>query len=527
MFQATPSHIAIFNKIKAKDGSLRIVAVAGAGKTSTVVEALKYIAETDSVVMLAFNKNIADEMKRRVPSFVKVATFHSICFATLRNHCRYVQLDDNKTYNLSKAILRNDMSAYYGFCSKLLGYAKSWGIGDGPHALMPNVPQSYYQIIAHFEMTFDQVPGGISNEEEATYQAIKYTQEMLKASVDLGKSSIDYDDMIYLPLIWGLGFQKNDWVFIDEAQDTNGVQRALLHRMLKDNGRLGCVGDPHQSIYGFRGADSSAMDLLKVEFNCTDFPLTVSYRCPKAVVEQARTFVNHIEAHPNAPEGKVSRPERYSIKSDFGPRDAILCRLNAPLIEMAYAVMKEKMGVRVLGRDIGKGLSSLIKKMEAKTLEDLEHKLEVYKTRETAKLAEQGKDAQIESLNDKVECIHHLMKMVPETDLTINRLLGIIAELFVDKGEGCLTLSTVHKAKGLEWDKVFILDADKYMPSKAARQPWQRQQEINLCYVAATRAKKELVYIKKEGRQEVAPLLKAKVVRKELPEWLLEEAKGN
>jgi superfamily I DNA/RNA helicase len=59
---------------------------------------------------------------------------------------------------------------------------------------------------------------------------------------------------------------------------------------------------------------------------------------------------------------------------------------------------------------------------------------------------------------------------------------------------GCLTLCTVHKAKGLEWNRVYILD-EFLMPSKYARQAWQQQQETNLQYVAVTRAKQELKFI--------------------------------
>ena len=78
----------------------------------------------------------------------------------------------------------------------------------------------------------------------------------------------------------------------------------------------------------------------------------------------------------------------------------------------------------------------------------------------------------------------------------MNSLLAKIELTFTDEpNTSRLTLSTVHKAKGLEFETVFILDFDKYMPSKWAAQDWQKVQERNLIYVAVTRAKNKLVYI--------------------------------
>jgi len=81
-------------------------------------------------------------------------------------------------------------------------------------------------------------------------------------------------------------------------------------------------------------------------------------------------------------------------------------------------------------------------------------------------------------------------------------LAANIDALFSDNRDGSvLTLATVHKSKGLEWDRVFILDP-KLMPSKYARQQWQLDQETNIHYVAITRARQELYYIDSEGFQK-------------------------
>src|SRR5690606_18120963 len=102
-----------------------------------------------------------------------------------------------------------------------------------------------------------------------------------------------------------LRVREFDNVLVDEAQDLNVAQRILIRRMLKEGGRLIAVGDPRQAIYGFRGADSDSFRLIGEEFNATDLPLTVTFRCPKAVVAQAQRYVSHIQAHETAPEGEV------------------------------------------------------------------------------------------------------------------------------------------------------------------------------------------------------------------------------
>jgi superfamily I DNA/RNA helicase len=103
-------------------------------------------------------------------------------------------------------------------------------------------------------------------------------------------SCIDFDDMLWLPVILGHKFSTLDWLFVDEAQDTNDIQIEILERSLGHSSRFVAVGDPHQAIYGFRGANSDALDKIVARFACRTLPLSVSYRCSKAVVAEAQKF---------------------------------------------------------------------------------------------------------------------------------------------------------------------------------------------------------------------------------------------
>lgn len=203
-----------------------------------------------------------------------------------------------------------------------------------------------------------------------------------------------------------------------------------------------------------------------------------------------------IEPHPDAPEGEVLRMESYSTET-FLPGSIILCRNTAPLVAFAYDLLRRDVPCKILGRDIGKQLSDLVKKMRAFSLEDLEKKLEVWSQREAAKAVTENRSA--ERIHDQHECLLFFITSLDEDSRSVDSLLAKIELMFTDDTNGSsssrVTLSTVHKAKGLEFPLVFLLDKEKYMPSKYATQPWQVKQEYNLLYVAVTRAIEKFCYI--------------------------------
>lgn len=202
-----------------------------------------------------------------------------------------------------------------------------------------------------------------------------------------------------------------------------------------------------------------------------------------------------ILSHPSAPLGSVLALPNYTTDA-FVPSAAILCRNTAPLITFAYGLLTRSVACRVLGREIGKGLTSLIDKLNAKGIPQLEEKLDLYRTREVTKALAKGQDSAAAAIDDKCDCIGVFIRNLRETERTISALVRKIESLFSDDGSavGVLTLATIHKSKGLEWPLVFLLDRD-LIPSKYARQDWQKRQEFNLLYVAVTRAKLDLRYI--------------------------------
>lgn len=275
----SPQQEQIYDWIKTGSGSLIIEAVAGSGKTTTIVEASKLIKPGLNITFLAFNRNIVAELKSRLPYWVQCNTFHSKCLGALKLHLpKPPKIDGNKTRHHLEKLCENktEFFEYAPFVQKLVGLAKS-GLEDEP---------KWKDIIAYHDLIF----------EEDVDLAIEYANLTLESS-NKDLDVIDFDDMLYLTHRLNAPFRPlTDWLFVDEVQDLSPLQHALLGRMIKPDTGRGCfVGDSFQAIYAFRGADSDSMDKLKLAFNCSELPLSVSYRCAQEIVNEARRALGAAE----------------------------------------------------------------------------------------------------------------------------------------------------------------------------------------------------------------------------------------
>ena len=513
-FVPSPYQQRLFDFVAKGRGSAIVKAVAGSGKTTSILKSLGFIPAGVSVQLFAFNSTIAAELRQRVQAMadecgdprrfasVRASTFHAVGYGAL---CRRlgkrpdeVKPDPKKMTKLSKALLGEAEHVMYAeFCVKLVGLAK----GEGAGAIVAFSEDRWRDLIHHHDLFLD-------DEEASEDRAIAIARELLRASNEQAKLGIiDYDDQLYVPLLWRLRLWQNDFVFVDEAQDTNPVRRALAKLALRPGGRLIAVGDERQAIYGFTGASHDAMELIKTEFGCVELPLTVSYRCAKKIVELAQDLVPYLEAFDGAAEGEVcfmplfekrknAAKDTYAL-GRLGPNDAILCRNTAPLIKLAYQLIARGTACRLLGREIGAGLASLVKQMKARDINSLVTKLDRYVEREVAAATAKGEEQRAEAITDRVACVTTVIEHLGEDERTIAGLLRRLETMFEDQGAGQLTLCTAHKAKGKEWPTVAIL-APELMPSKWARQEWQLRQEENLMYVAWTRAMRTLIFLEGE-----------------------------
>lgn len=473
----SPQQLGYFDWIKNGSGSCILKAVAGAGKTTSILEGLEFM--TGRIFLGAYNKKIADEMAARAQKrdglFIK--TMHGAGFGAWRRVAQNVRVDEKKCANLYREMVGDDNAK--PIVLQLVSLAKQAAFGVVNSA---EDESNWYGLIDHFNLDIGEISADA---------IVGEAQDLLRRSIATDNTLIDFDDMIYSPLIHKARVFEHDWVLIDEAQDTNASRRALALRLLKRGGRMVAVGDPHQAIYGFTGADADALDLIREAVNAQELPLTVSYRCPTKVVEYAHQWVSHIEAAPSAPEGIVRAAGDLS-EARIG--DAVLCRFNKPLLKAVYELIGRGVPAKVEGRDIGNGLKVLARRWKVRSLAGLINRLDDYLERETAKLRAKEKESAITAIEDKVDCLRFLIKKTLATDGGLPELIAEIDSLFADDGDASnrVVLSSIHKSKGREWHRVFWLQTG---PSPWARMEWEVDQERNLCYVATTRAQRELVLV--------------------------------
>lgn len=501
MIKPTAQQQAILDELLSGVSSVAIIARAGSGKTSTILMIVDQEANMDrnaEIVVCAYNKAIADEVKEKLIARghtsrnVQATTIHAMGFGVLRFFLKDVKVDAKK---VSKLISNaHPASPEYEGCTrwpgqveKMVRVAKQSGVGffDDMHIRDRNV---WYDLAAHFDI--NDLESGVDMDEVVTAAQVIYHKSLMI------ESEIDFDDMILFPLIKNIRIKyQKDLLIIDEAQDLSRVRQALARKFLKPGGRMVIVGDDRQAIYGFSGADAEALSNITKVMQAKVFPLSVSWRCPKKVIEEAQRLVPDIQAAPNAIDGEVLRAAE--LREDIGPGSAILCRNTAPLITEAYKLIKAGKGAKVEGRDIGKGLIDLINRWKVKTIHMLLSRLDAYRDREMQKAVAKGQDQKAEGIADKCDTISIVCQVCLEKGkTTVDSVREFIESIFDDDVKGCIVLATYHRSKGREWPNVYLLEHSFRCPSKMARLPWQKEQEDNLAYVAITRAQERLIYLR-------------------------------
>lgn len=505
--------------------SLMVEAVAGAGKTTTIVAGSRLVLSTmpsAKVLFLAFNTAIVNELKSRLPEEVEARTLNSAGNAILK---RYLMgfgappsVERWKVSTIMRNLMTSDDRNNYGEDVRfLVGMCKSLGV----------VPEGSGLIGIDDQVSDDETLMGILRyygkyiKAEHRAPTFNFVRQVLSASVR-DRSIIDFDDQKYLTVTMRnsqgsvLSAFKYDVVMVDEAQDLNAVDLALLKMMVKPNGMVIGVGDTNQAIYGFRGADVDSIENFKLAFNAESLPLSITYRCARNIVDSAKMIYPIIEAAPNAVDGEVYSYASFNAKL-FNAGDLIVCRNNAPLIQFAFRLISNRVPVFVRGRDIGKDLISTIERVSgsptrgtdrvsfgAKTVVNLAEDLRQWTLTQIEIIRSQNPDDEdsIQRLNDKVDTIK--VFIADCVDNRIDSVLSAIRTLFQTDGRdtddayqsrGKVVLSTVHKAKGLEAERTFILNETLFHPRWVKKGTWQSTQEDNLQYVARTRAKNLLGFI--------------------------------
>lgn len=502
---------AIFFEIENPTRHVIVDALAGSGKTTVIVEGVKRVPPHEKVAVVCFNVSIKKELEARgVPAKTVNGLGHGAVMNALRRSTAPV-LDRDKTRIKIKAVFGEDrylMKLYYSAVNKLVGLAKAHGIvpdhpllrGTEAVGLVPEVyPDTWFDLMDRYDIVLEH--DGADETE-----AIDLARQVLARCI-LDLSIIDFDDQIYLPVIFNWPVPQHDRLFVDETQDLTLVQQELIARAVKK--QLVAVGDPNQAIYGWRGAASNSMDLLEERFSAKRLPLSICYRCAKSIVTMAQGWVPEIEAAENAIEGSIEALDKWNYQT-FEQGDMVICRNNAPLVSLAYGLMRNRVKMRFLGRDFARGLTAILTKLHEKydrigggkpEMEWLVDALDSWREIETQKARARDQEEKAARISDQHATLAVFIDG-GEAD-TIRGIIQEVNSLFDTEDEkgNLLTLSSIHRAKGREAKRVHILDWD-LCPSRYATSEEAQQQEANVQYVAVTRAKEELKFIYTDGNED-------------------------
>jgi DNA helicase II / ATP-dependent DNA helicase PcrA len=479
MDNPSPYQQAIFDYIKNRDGNLIVKAVAGSGKTTTAVESLKFIPSDKKVLFLAFNKAIATTLQQRVPGNVKASTFHSCGYQALKSVNQRYDLDNNKVY---EAIRK--MFELHGWIipdgEKYSFFSKIEKIVNLMRLSLATTREDCIKICRQFDF------GEEDNEVNCSMQVF---EEISKPSL-----LIDFTDMVYLPAVMDLPLRKYDVVYVDEMQDVSNAQFAMARKLLTPNGRMIMIGDPNQSIYQYIGASAEIFDKAMEIPNTVELPLSISYRCSKEVVKYAQKLVAEIEPHDLAAQGVVVHDGSINNVKDG---DFVLCRTNAPLARLCTYFIKNGQKASIKGADVGRQIASFLKTYETKPLDKALQMLNSRLTKMYLRLSAKYPGRNIEALfeyqafGDKIS----IVEAFAEESETVMEVISKAKTMFSDGETDGITLSTVHKAKGLEAKNVFIIEP-QLIPFPYYTTPSERKQEANIDYVARTRAIDRLEYVR-------------------------------
>jgi superfamily I DNA/RNA helicase len=503
----TPEQVAITDAAERSSASLMVTAYAGTGKTTTLTMLAQSLPGTNALA-LAFNVKIKKELEKRFPAHFTVMTLNGLGHRAWAKAIGKQPTPDEK--KLGKLITREAKALELTLDTDEWVIVRQLVTSAMSAGLVPQRFTSYKGLVPDTLDSWRDIAE--SQWLIASNDLLAFARHVLTESVRMSfAGDISFDDQIYMPTLYMGQYPRFANVLVDEAQDLSPLNHLQVKKCAA--GRLIVVGDPKQAIYAFRGADSESMGRLRaLRDEWIDLPLTTTFRCPTAVVARQQ---DHAPGYNAAPSNAAGRIVEIGTREDpswtwldiqllaSGGTIAILCRNNAPLMKLAFQLIRRGVGPYFLGRDIGKSLVALAKKIipdEASVGEAAEI-LRQWQDNEITKAMVSDHEEKVEGINDRAESIRAVMQGADglRTGADIRRAI----EALFAKENGTVTLASIHRSKGLEWDTVVHLDPWR-IPSKFALAMADKGnlgplgQEYNLKYVAETRTKHTLVLANSE-----------------------------
>lgn len=455
----------IFKQTHLGERNLFISARAGASKTTVLIESIKYIPRSHKVLMLAFNKIIAEELTTKVGSYVDIYTLHSLGYKAIRNNNPNIKLDKNKMFKIIQDLMPEKIKKSNSSIAFTLETCRAISLCKG---YLIDSPSQIDELLDKFS-----IHSSLEREEyiEFIIQCLKICKEK--------KDIIDYDDMIYFPFIFNLNVGKYDNVIVDEAQDLNLPQLFMALSAMKKNGRISFFFDEYQDLYSWRASNVDGLKKIQNNLNGLSLLLPISYRCDKQIIKLAQSIVPDIQYRKDAGEGWIIRKSEDDLFKMVRSGDFVISRTNAPLIKYALYCLRNNISAHIQGKSLSAPFLLLINKSKATTVSKFLEWLKKWKDSESKRLI--AKNRPIDPIIDTYESLEFFCEK--QTSLEeVKKNIKAVCDSKKDNEQ--ITFSTVHAAKGLERKRVFLL--------MRTFKVGKNKEENNIYYTAITRAKEEL-----------------------------------
>jgi superfamily I DNA/RNA helicase len=519
--QPNKHQLELINWLKENNNTNAIAtAVAGSGKSTTlklaIAELEKHRIPPNFVKLVVYNRKNVDELKTKFTYRWQqsITTLHSLGYGILRDcldvNANQIDRDINKyrAIAINLGILTNKQPN-----EEKLGILLKEKIVTKEEAFLKLADLVRLTLTPCDSQKLKEVAGHYHLESIEDFEAISiYLQQLFLAGSQqaIEHKIIDYTDMLWLPVYWRLDrhphykLQRHDYLFVDECQDLNKLQLELVLMLCHQTTKLLFVGDKNQSIYGFSGSDVDSVDNIIARTSPEQFTLPVCYRCPKSHIRVINKLFPEIpiQAAEAAIEGEISTIDLHELWSDgkaspLREGDLILARKTSSLINLAVSLIGRGIGCCVLGKDLGAGLIDELNNCAESpgfNYSELPKYLDIYRNFKL-KIYKQKKDgtALAVILEDKLKAIECVFENSPDVT-SVEQLAAKIIRLFSETSSP-ITLSTAHRAKGAEAERVFILKPEDFPLVWENQSDWEYQQEENLLYVALSRAKSQLFLI--------------------------------
>lgn len=466
-----------------------IDAAPGSGKTFMLCYLAKMVPITVPTVFLAFNKSVAEELGKKLPFNVKAMTLHSLGMRTLLSvlHCR-VNVNSDKTFTLCVKDKDLDLEYYSPYTeSQKRKNQYLYSLCSLYDLYRTNLVQDINEFT---QVAFEYDLPAVNETDLSNLRKIIDKMERYNHSLKDG-SMIDFTDMLWLCKDFDKNwFNQYGVVFVDEGQDLNPLQKAIVEKIVKPDGRFIVVGDERQCIYSFMGSNVQSFRQFKEKDNTVTLPLSVTYRCSHSVVDKANEVFPGLECFESNPLGEV----RVGSLEEVQDGDFVLCRNNQPLVQAYIELLSKNKKATIYGKDYGEKLLKLLDKLETTDKGEAFRKLNSMRTELIAELKAKGyENPEFHPSVGAFDEMYSILEML-FAKMSVEQTKEQISEMFSDNTSRGITLMTCHKSKGLEADNVFFLNSG-LIPSKYAQSPQMLYAERCLYYVAVTRAKQKLIFV--------------------------------